>query len=148
MPYIIIAALIAGFGGGYFTASQFEKATHVAEMQLELKKQKDEIDLSHAADIEYIKAQKQQETVVKTITKEVVKYVPKIQMVNSDCNLTVGTQRLLDNERLQTVPSQSTSADTRSSEIREIELIQYSHKVMEMYNAAKLQCNSLIEIAK
>lgn len=148
MPYILIACIVFGFGTGFYASHEISRAGHVVDLENQLKKQKEYIDSAHAADIAFINAHKQQEVIAEVITKEVIKYVTKIQKVDSDCNLSNGTKRLLDDSRMQNYPRESVAADTGASSIREIDLIRYTNKITQQYNSMRLQCNSLINLEK
>jgi len=157
MPIIAIYALVAslifgsGFGLGYQTKSKLDQIKYTKELKIELEKQGKHIQIVHDIEKVYIEGEVKTNTIYKTITKEVVKYVPKIQTIDSDCNLTNGTVRLLNSNASNKMPIASgepITTDTAASSVTELRHINYTNEIINQYNKAMNQCNSLIDYSK
>ena len=89
-------AFLIGFSSGYWlkdTVNEAEKAAMYKQALITAKKQ-----IKVTAELEKKFTSKEAETkiVYRDIIKRVVKYVPAIQTVNSECNLSVNAVKLLD----------------------------------------------------
>ena len=150
LVYVIVIAstFTTGFGLGYRQKGIEAKATYSKVLKIELDKQKENVKIVHNVEKVYLEKLVQGATVYKTIHKDIVKYVPVIQKENSDCNLTTGTVRLLNDassERIPTSTRDTSATDTKPSLITGEGLIRHTERIISLYNRAKTQCNSLIE---
>ena len=154
MPIIVIYALAVflifsgGFGTGYKVRKDLDTVTYAKQLEIALKSKDKEIKIVHDVEKVYITEAPKINTVYKTITKEIVKYVPKIQTVNSACNLTLGTVRLLNDNASNKMPETTRVINptyTKSSTITGETLIEYTNKLLNRYKQVKLQCDQLID---
>ena len=94
----IVATLSAliGFSSGYWlkdTVNEAEKAELYKQALITAKKQ---IKVTAELEKEFTSKEAETKIVYRDIIKRVVKYVPAIQTVNSECNLSVNAVKLLD----------------------------------------------------
>ncbi len=144
----VLISSILGFGSGYKIKSWEVEADKVKTLEVEAEKQSKITSIVDSVITKTIDDIKQTEVVTKTIEKEVIKYVPKIQLVNSECNLTNGVIRLLNAHASNQMPlttSATDSTDTTSSDITEKEHIDYTNEIIDLYNKAAIQSNALIK---
>lgn len=144
----ILISLILGFGAGYKVKTMQVEADKAKTLEIESERQSKISTIVDQVVTKTIDDSKQAEVVTKIIEKEVVKYVPKIQLVNSECNLTNGVVRLLNSHSSNQMPittSATTSTDTAPSDITEKEHIDYTNEIIDLYNKASVQSNALIQ---
>lgn len=147
-PYLYGIVLIIGLYGGYEFRDNQAEAEKAAAVIKAVKFANDNAEISRAEDIALIKAQQKTQIVYKTITKEVPKYVPVIQKNDSECNLSVGTVRLLNSAARDELPETAAiddPADTGPSHITEAAFIDHGFDIINRYNVAKNQCNAIFE---
>jgi hypothetical protein len=146
---ILIGAFSTGFAVGYHQKAIVDKAAYSKELKIALDKERENVKIVHDVEKVYVEKLVKGATVYKTIHKDIVKYVPIIQKENSSCNLTIGTVRLLNNASTESMPSSSrdTLAEgSRPSTITGEDFIKHTERVVSLYNRAKTQCNSLIDL--
>lgn len=150
-PLVFLAIILAvggtGFGVGYKTKATIIQAEKTAVLEAE----REELLRVKAINVNLQTALtfKEQEVkvVYKTVTKKIPFYVTKIQKIDSNCNLSTGNKRLL-NELIDSVPgtsSEPTSSDREPSDIRAIDTINYLSNTIRDYKLAQASCNTLID---
>lgn len=149
--YAFVSGLLLGGSGGYYLKDTFIKAEQVENLKTELDRKDKIASIASDTDNKLKTEQVKVETITKVITKEIVKYVPKIQIVNSECNLSIGTVRLLNNNASNKMPDSSFELDTtntQSSTITGKDSIDYTNEIISKYKLAASQCNVLISYVK
>jgi len=146
----IIAAFIFGLlAGGAFGYKQ--KGLYVDSQKVELLEAQKQALIKQAKESDkiinelHIKKNKTK-IIYQTIEKEVPKYVTKIQKIDSDCNITRGTYRLLE-EAAGYLPNSSRGADKDNgepSQIREADLVRYIVQLLKKYKEEQEGHNALI----
>lgn len=149
-----IILLVFGLGVGFgavpawkLTADHY-KAVQVAQVEEALAIQQQQMQLAFAAEKQAIDANHTEELKNNVVVKEIVKTIPKIQRVNSRCNYSVGTVRLLRNAAVDALPKAATvpaADDTARSGVTGQRGIEYSLALLKSYNLARNQCNALIQ---
>lgn len=143
---ILILVLSISFGSGYKVRSLMAEAAKSARLKADKLKLEQNIEINDKLRIQLANAKAITNTVYETIIKEIPVYVTKIQKVDSGCNITYGTQQLLNNA-VNYLPQSSggiTYPNTKATGIKEIDLINYTAKIITRYNEARDQCNLLI----
>lgn len=143
LPYIIIIVLATGFSGGFYVRDLMTYQERAAELEAAQQEAKS-IERLNAELYDQLSAEREK---IKIVEKEVIKkiYVPKIQKVDSECNLSIGTKRMLNSAILSEASGSTTQEDTKASEIREADAIRYLNSAIAQYNEVRAQCNALIE---
>ena len=145
-------AFTAGYVKGCFDAQvkgQAEKTDDVVNV-IEVQ---DEIDAeSHVITEQWLEDDQQREVITETVEKEVRKYVPENQNINSSCNLTVGAECLLNASRQNLLPeiecgSLTDAEKQTASEITEAALIDADIQCADQYAELASRCDALIDVA-
>lgn len=147
---LFLAGIVAGGFSGYKITSNAYKAQEARELQDALVRQHEQLATAYAAEKAAIEANHEQELKNNVIVKEIVKTLPKIQRIKSECNYTADTVRLL-NSAAGGVPEASgvpVAADTAGSDVTGERGIKYSLELLNAYNKARTQCNALIGLVK
>jgi len=112
--YAIVAAVILAFGffGGYKLRSLQDKATEVVLLKKERAKLAEVTQVNNDLFDALLAKQRENKVIYRTITKEIPRNVPKIQKVNSNCNISIATKRLL-NELIQSTPNPKPKSSSR-----------------------------------
>lgn len=145
-PYVVAAAFVMGFASG----SHYQSLRADRELSRQLKaeqvktKEAQELNESLYSQLEAERSN------IKTIEKEVIRkiYVPKIQKVDSNCNLSNSAKRLLNNNIMSKADTGATETDSKASDVRAADTIRYLNTAISQYNHARAQCNKLIEFVK
>ena len=146
IAYIVMAAFLSGSWVGYETRDTIAKAEQAIVLQAERDKLIKAEQTNKILHDELITAQAETKIVYRTVVKRIPQYVTEIQKVDSECNLTNGTKRLLNSlNDVSETPSGIISTDSTPSSIRTSDLIGYTAEVMTNYNLAREQCNLLIK---
>jgi len=146
-PYIIAALLLTGFSSGYYLRNLQAETEKVAILEAEREKLAKVRKINDHLLTTLAKNQAKTKIVYKTIVKEVPKYVTKVQKTDSDCNISIGTKRLL-NKLIRPMPEagiESINSDRQPSPIREVDLIEYLTSTINQYKIAQNRCNTLIQ---
>jgi hypothetical protein len=151
MPYLFVALYLAGVASGALPAWRITQSYYQAQ-ELELVKaalneQQKRLQAAYDAEKKAVEANHQEELRSNVIVREIVKTIPKIQRVRSECNYTVGTVRLLNDAAAADVPKTASvpaEADSAGSDVTGERGIKYSLELLRAYNLARNQCNSLI----
>lgn len=152
----IKAAFLAGlclscFAGGYWLRDTIAKAERTEALEQAVVRVEQQAETAVRVETVYVEAEAKTQIVYKTIIKEVPKYVPVIQSSNSDCNLSRGTVRLLNNAIADQLPEAAAGAheaDKAASDVREADLIDHSQESIHQYNQTMNQCNALMDWVK
>lgn len=145
---LFLAGVLSGGIGSWKLTSIYFKGKEAATISQANKEKEKAMKL--AFDLEKMALEKQHadELSHAKIIKEVIKYVPKIQKVPSECNYSNGTIRVL-NSAVDSMPSKtpavSVADDTKSSNVTEYTGIRYALDVLAAYKKAQNQCNALID---
>jgi hypothetical protein len=148
IKYIILISGIIGFSSGYYFSELKNDSVKVAELEaknkriLELSKKYSELE------IKLSKAKDKQNIIYKTVYKQLPNTLNNDQKNDSNCNISNDTKRLLDDLILSETTASLDDSYSRSSEIRESDLIKYLIEVINYYKKAQLQCNTLMELYK
>tara|TARA_B100002049_G_scaffold236750_1_gene224412 strand:+ start:439 stop:1002 length:564 start_codon:yes stop_codon:yes gene_type:complete len=156
----LIAGIAIGFGSGYWLNATVERAADAdaaeakAEIVLEMAgAQRVQLEATRdndsAAQVSLEMADKSVETTIKTITKQVIEYVPETD--DSD-NLSVGAVRLLNSARRAADPTRvpyaaeepHVSGETPSTVTRRAEVEYHADCAVE-YEKLRVRHNELIE---
>jgi hypothetical protein len=150
------AAILAGlclacFGGGYWLRDTMAEAETAEALRQAVTRVEKQTETAVRVEKVHIEAEAKTQIVYKTIIKEVPKYVPVIQASDSDCNLSRGSVRLLNNAIADQIPESTTGdheADKAASDVREADLISHSQESINQYNQVKNQCTALMDWVK
>ena len=96
--YAVIFGLVVGFGAGFYTKGEFDKADQLDTVVAQNAETDKAIEDSAKAEVKLEEKRERVRTEIKYITKEIVKYVPVTQSA-SDCQLSVGAVGLLNGAR-------------------------------------------------
>jgi hypothetical protein len=144
---LFIAGIITGGFSGYKLTSISYEAQQARALQDALIRQHEQLEAAYAAEKAAIDANHKEELKNHVIVREIVKTIPKIQRVRSECNYTRGTVRLLNDAAAADVPKTASvpaEADSAGSDVTGERGIKYSLELLRAYNLARNQCNSLI----
>lgn len=150
------AAILSGlcltcFAGGYWLRNTMAEAETAEALRRSVSLSAQQAETAVRVETVYVEAEAKTQTIYKTIIKEVPKYVPIIQASDSDCNLSRGSVRLLNNAIADQLPETATGADEAdkaASDVREADLISHSQESINQYNQIKNQCNALMDWVK
>ena len=154
LSLLFVVALLT-FTGGYVkgcTDAQIKIQAEKTDDVIEVIQVQDEIDtISHAITERFIEADKQREEITETVEIEVIKYVPQIQSNPSLCNLTVGTECMLNARRANHLPKAEcgslTDAEKQAtSKITEAALIDADVQSSDQYAELAGRCDALIDV--
>lgn len=143
---IAVVIMSVSFGSGYKVRSLMAEAAKAAQLKADKIKLERVIELNDSLRTQLAIAKGLTTTVYETIIKEIPTYVTKIQKEDSDCNITYGTQQLLNNA-VNYLPQTSTGItypSTQATGIKEIDLINYTALTITKYNEVRDRCNLLI----
>lgn len=96
--YAVIFGLVVGFGAGFYTKGEFDKADRLDTVVAQNAETSKAIEDTAKAEVKLEEAREKVRTEIKYVTKEIVKYVPVTQSA-SDCQLSVGAVGLLNSAR-------------------------------------------------
>lgn len=100
---------------------------------------------------DWMQQQQQHRVIVKTVIKQVIKYVPKIQKIQSACSLTAGASCLLDAARLDTMPvatcaSRAIKNRATVAAVTEAGLIAADFECADKYNRLRAKHLALVRV--
>ena len=147
IAYIVMIALVMGFGGGYKTKSVIVSAETASVLQAERDKLIAAQETNKNLQNQLVTAQAETKIIYKTVVKKVPEYVTVKQKTDGVCNLSRGAKRLFNEtiNPLSDTSSGTTTDDSTASDIREIDLIHYSLNLIQYYKLAQSQCNLLVK---
>jgi hypothetical protein len=143
----LIGLAIGGYSGYEFKTMSYH-ASEAKTLEVEAKKQEIIQQIEAKTESTTLAEEKKTEIVYQTVTKEVIKYVPKVQIINSECNLTLGTVRMLNTNirnEMPSTPSTTIAENSTSSTITGKGSIDFTNDIINKYNKMAIQCNSLID---
>lgn len=111
--YAVIFGLVVGFGAGFYTKGEFDKADRLDTVVAQNAETSKAIEDTAKAEVKLEEAREKVRTEIKYVTKEIVKYVPVTQSA-SDCQLSVGAVGLLNSARTGTNFQPSVYSDAQS----------------------------------
>ncbi|MCW8830670.1 MAG: hypothetical protein OQK32_04015 [Gammaproteobacteria bacterium] len=147
----ITIAFALGYIKGCLDAQVKEQADKVDDV-VEVIETQDEIDTeSHTITEQWLADDQQREVITETVEKEVQKYVPENQNIDSSCSLTVGVVCMLDARRQNLLPeiecgSLTDAEKQTASEITEAGLISADIQCADQYAELAGQCDALIDV--
>jgi len=152
MIRIMIIMMFLSFIGGAFGGYNYRDMQAEAEARQAIDKAVADyvarVEATRKVEELHHEQQEKTKTVYKTIIKKVKEYVPISQSSDSDCNLTLGTVRMLDASAKNALPDAAAAfdeTDKAASRFNELALIEFAHATANRFNEVKDQCNSLID---
>ena len=152
---IVMVSVFLSFVLGYVKGcsdAQIKAQADKADDVVEVIQVQDEIDIaSNEITEDFIDTDFRREIITKIIEIEVPKYVPVIQKDDSACNLTVGTECMLNARRANRLPEAECDAFTEAekqtaSKITEAAFIAADLQCADQYAELAGRCDALIDV--
>lgn len=149
--YGLALLLTFSFGGGvgYKLTANHYKAQQVDDIKNAVKNSKALLLSAFEQEKKAIDLIHQEELKNNVITREVPKYISKIQRIKSDCSYSNGTVRLLNESAENNAKGSDSSIpaakDAAASDITESAGIKYTHDLLYQYNLWMIKHNALID---